>query len=248
MTTSIYRRDGAVSFPATPGTVTTTLEPLDPGRDILLGLFKQAIESELGTAWNTARSGTVLASVAVVADTWPGQPTREVMLTRKASFPLLCVYRTGTATIEELTMDIERTVQPWSVDYILGPLPVEDQRRLLDVLGAIARVVKLVIRRRGHPDFDGGALQFFEGTGQFASVALKSFEIGSAPFGGEDQPLYHAISLTLETVETDGSVEGVDTALEGASFTFGLTGNEGTLPASVIVDTDTPVDDLKSPV
>lgn len=235
---SLLRRFGALEIPTTPASVTETLAPLDPGRDILLGLFRQAIISELAAAWQIARAGTPLSAAAVVQDTWPGPLTQEVVKTRVFGWPALAVYRTGEATYEEHTLEIDRLTQLWSIDYVLGPLAPEDQRRLRDILVAVPKVMSQTIRRRGHPDFDGGALQFFEDSGRFASVRMVNHEIGAAPFAGEGQPLYHACSVQVETTETDGDIAGVDTDLTGAAFAFDVGDNTGFIPNLIEADTD----------
>lgn len=235
---SLLRRFGALELPDTLASVTETLAPLDPGRDILLGLFRQAILSELNAPWQVVTSGTPLAGTAVVQDAWPGPLSPEIVKARVTQWPCLAVYRTGEATYEEHTLEIDRLTQLWSVDYVLGPLAPEDQRRLRDILVAVPKVLSQTIRGRGHPDYENGALQFFEESGRFASVRLVNHEIGAAPFAGEGQPLYHACSVQLETTETDGDVDGVDTDLTGASFAFDVGDNTGFIPNLIEADTD----------
>lgn len=238
--TSVYRRSGGLRLDGTDAGVTETLEPLDPGRDAMLALFRQAIISELGPAWDRAKSDTPHASSAVVEDTWPGALTPEVVRSVKLGYPLLALARTGEATVGELTFDVEQITQQWTMDYVVGPLAPEDQRKLRDILSAVPRVIVEVIRRRGHPDHESGALQFF---GHFASVRLRSFESGAAPFAGEGQPLYHGVSCTLETTETTGDIPGAAAELEGFSLSGGVVGTGGTLPDAVSFDSD-PVFDL----
>jgi hypothetical protein len=240
LTDTLFRRLGAATFDGLSGDYDESLAPLDPGRDILLGLFKQAIESELGARWNIARASTVLSAADVVADTLPLRPSPEIMQQRKAAFPLLAVYRSGKGTFEEHTFENDKLTQPWELLYTLGPLPPEDQRRLVDILPAIAKVVALVIRRRGHPDFDGGALQFFEGKGHFGAIRIVSYEVGQAQFGGgEAAPTYWTAQIDLETVEFANDLDGAFTGFDGASYEVGIGDDGGILPAAIIADTET---------
>ncbi len=241
--TALYRHFGAFEMRADASGITDTLEPLDPGRDVLLALFKQAILSDLGPYWNVARTDTPFAAAAVVQDTWPGPLTPEVVKARKIDWPLLAVYRSGEAAVEQHTLEVDKITQEWAVDYVIGPLSPEDQRKLRDILQAVPKVLRETIRRRGHPDYASGALQFFEGTGRFAAVNLKSFEVGAAPFAGDSAPLYHAVSCVLETMEIDGPLAGAEATLDGMSMSLGLSGPEGTLPDAVSADSEAwPID------
>ncbi len=242
MTESLFQKFGAFELPADE-TLTADGLPaaLDPGRAVLLGLFKQALLSELTAAWNVARVGTVLSAAPVVNSTWPFMPSPQVMRELRTEFPMLAVYRSGEATYAEHTLAIEKLTQPWTVDYVLGPLGVEDVRRLGDVLSAIPKVLGLCIRRRGHPDYASGALQFGDDEGRFASVALTGYELGPAASAGPDSPLYYAASVKLVTEELDGYRDGFATDLLGASFSTDVGGNDGLYPDLIGADTDSPL-------
>jgi hypothetical protein len=237
---TLFQRFGGFEFPAEAQDVTDTLAPLDPGRDILLGLFAQALTSELSAAWAVVSAGTVLAGTSVVQSQLPLAPSPELITTVAKPFPLLAVSRTGTATFEEHTLDIERMTQQWDVAYVLGPLPPEDQRRLVDVLQAAAKVIALTVKRRGHPDYDNGALQFFAGKGHFGAARVAQYEVGQAKFaGGDDAPHYHVLSLQLETVEYESWLEGAAAPMEGMSMSIGVGNDGGFLPDVVRIDSDT---------
>lgn len=239
MTQSLFHRVGATEFDGTANGFSETLEPLDPGRDILLGLFEQAITSELGSRWDAVKTGTQLASADVVQMTLPFRPDQGVMRQLRTEFPLLAVYRTGTATIEEHTLAIDKLTQPWQAVYVLGPLPIEDVRKLGDVLQAVAKVVRLTVERRGHPDFDGGALQFYPDKGAFGSCRVTGYEVGQAQFAsGDDAPTYWMAQVNLETIEFVHPLDGFATDFEGASYGIGVEGDGGVLPDLINVDTD----------
>lgn len=239
MTQTIFHRVGGTVLDGSAVGYSETLAALDPGRDILLGLFKQAITSELGARWDAIKIGTQLATVDVVETDLPLRPTAQLMQSLKTTFPMLAVYRSGAGTIDEHTLDIERLTQPWELVYVLGPLPPEDIRRLGDVLPAVAKVVMGTVRLRGHPDYNSGALQFFPGRGNFGSCRVVSYEVGQAQFGGgEDAPTYWATQVNLETVEYVTPLDGIHPDLEGASYSMGVGGDGGTLPDLIGFDTD----------
>ena len=66
MTQSLFQHFGALTLPVVAADVTGTggMVALDPGRDILLGLFRQAIISELGAAWNQVRADLSVTEMA----------------------------------------------------------------------------------------------------------------------------------------------------------------------------------------
>lgn len=241
MTESLFRHFGALTLPVEAADVSSaaTLTALDPGRDILLGLFKQAIISELGAAWDQVKPGTALQTAAIVEQTLPFDPHPQLARQVQLRFPLLAVYRTGDGQFAEHTLVWDKLTQQWGVDYVLGPLAVEDLRKLGDALPAVAKVIALAIQKRGHPDYDGGAVQFFDDAGRFASVRAVSYKTGPALFApGDDSPVYYAMSMTLETTEMVADRDGFATDLEGASFSFGLGDGAELLPNAVEADTD----------
>lgn len=244
MTQSLFQHFGALTLPVVAADVSGTggMVALDPGRDILLGLFRQAIISELGGAWDQVRadlSVTEMASASVVNQTVPFDLRPQLARSFQFKFPVLAVYRTGDATFSEHTLVWDKLTQQWGVDYVLGPLPIEDVRRCGDILTAVAKTIALAIRRRGHPDYDSGSVQFFEDAGRFSSVRPLSYAMGPASFSdGADSPIYYTMSMKLETTELVADRDGFATDLEGASFTFGVGDGSQVLPAAVEADTD----------
>lgn len=237
---------GDLDFPVTTS-ITTTLTPLDPARERLTALFKAAINAELGTAWttvtNTLDSGHALYGTSPVQDTLELAPSPAVMTQRKPAWPLMCVYRSGKATLEPFTMHIDRIVQEWTVDYILGPLDVGDLRKVGDVCIAVAKIIRAVIRRRGHASYDSGALQFFPDKGGLGAIELKSSEgPGQASFAGDESgTLYYALTMTLETVEhlTDDADEFG--AFDAIDFEVGVGSGDGIVPGLIYASTDVPI-------
>lgn len=250
-TESLYQRLGSLELPVHGDDIGTSgFAALDPMRDLLLELFASAINSELGEAWTKILTaiGGVRENLGAtpVTDKLPDEPTEQALRQRKSGFPLLAVHRSGTGAYEEMTLEITRLRQPWSLHYILGPLDVIDARQLKDVCVAVAKIVALVIQKRGHRSFQGGALQFFGGGSPdspslFTSIKLVSHEgPGQAVFGGDSSTtIYWAIEMRLETTEISSDVDGADSCeLDGIDLTVGVGGGEGLLPAMVIAKSD----------
>jgi hypothetical protein len=250
-TESLYQNFGGLGLPVMAGDVGRSgLAGLDPGRDLLLALFASAINSELGDAWTVA-----LGNVGgerdnlgprPVTDTLPDEPTEAVMQQRKCKFPLLALHRSGTGIYDQVTLELGRLTQPWTLHYILGALDVIDARQLKDVCVAVSKIVALVIRKRGHKSYQDGALQFFGASSPdqpspFTSLRLVSHEgPGQAAFGGDSSStVYWAIEMRLESTELTSDVDGADSCdIEGMSLTVGLGGSEGVLPSVIVAKTD----------
>jgi hypothetical protein len=248
---SLYQKLGGLDLPVMAGDVGVSgLAALDPGRDLLLALFASAINSELGDAWTVALGnvGGARANLGAspVTDTLPDEPTEAVLQQRKCRFPLLALHRSGTGNYDQVTLELGRLTQPWTLHYILGPLDVIDARQLKDVCVAVAKIVALVIRKRGHKSYQNGALQFFganspDDASPFTSLRIVSHEgPGQAAFGGDtSSTIYWAIEIRLESTEVTSDAEGADSCdLEGMSLTVGLGGGEGVLPSAIVAKTD----------
>ncbi|HTJ17824.1 MAG TPA: hypothetical protein VL494_13685 [Steroidobacteraceae bacterium] len=247
---SLYQRLGGLELPVFGRTIGQTgLASLDPSRDLLLDLFTAAINSELGEAWTTALGNIggqrENLGQTPVSDTFADEPTEQNLRQRKGKWPLLAIHRAGNATYESFTFEITRCVQPWALHYILGPLDIIDARQLKDICVAVSKIVALVIRRRGHASFQGGALQFF-GAGSpdqpspLTSLRLISHEgPGQAVFGGaESTLLFWAIEMRLESTEISSYVDGAQGPdLDGLDVTVGVGSNE-ILPAVIIAASD----------
>lgn len=245
----MYRTLGGASYP-TQGTDVTSEQlysVFDPSRDVFLALFEAAINYELGHAtgsvdsaspWGVARVGTKLASSQPVADTYHEIPTKEVLRRADIRFPLLSIGRTGGEFGEE-TLAIEADTGRWQLDYNLGPLKTEDVRRLGGALNAARNIIQLVVRQGCHAAYAFGARQF----GSFKSVRLVNYTMGPADFGERGEGLiFHALSMTIETVEQDGDVEGAHPNYDGATVAIGVEGNGGVLPDVIIGRTEVPVE------
>lgn len=248
---SMFQQLGSLRLPVRASAIGETgLASLDPIRDRLLELFASAINSELTEAWTVVldRLGGPRAKLGVlpVSDKFPDEPTEAHLTQRQTGFPLLALHRTGVGVYEQTTIEITRLVQPWSLHYILGPLDVIDGRQLKDMCVAVAKIVALVIRKRGHESFQGGALQFFgeaspDGVSPISNLRIVSHEgPGQATFGGNDSTtVYWAIEIRLESVELsayDEDAEGSE--FEGGGITVNVGGGEGLTPSLIIAKTD----------
>lgn len=240
---SLLQSFGALELPAVENAADGTLASLDPGRDQLLALFKAAINSELGAAWAAVVDGTRFGEAATplpVMDTLPARPTEQTLTQRRSDWPLLCLHRDGRGTFEDHTIGNRRLTQPWKLHWIVGPIDLIDQRKVLDAGQAIAKVIDLVIQQRGHLAYEGGALQFFTNTSSFAGVDLKGYQgPDQAGFAGDrSTTFFWAVELDLETVEVSNYREGSFGLVDALDVTAGVGGGEGVQPALVIGSSD----------
>lgn len=224
----------------------------DPATDKLIALFKAAINQELAhhqtaaasdSPWYVARVGTRLASAMPVADTLYQQPTKSALRAATWEFPLLCVYRIESVD-DEATLWKERTAWTWGVDYILGDLNIEEQRKLGAALTYVHHVLKLVVAKQGHPAYESGALQFGTGKGGFDAVQITKAQLGPAEFGEQGEGfIMHALHLDLLTTETDEPTDE-EAPLAGMSLSLGLGGGEGVVPDALQIETEHPGEKL----
>lgn len=244
---SIVDKTGGLAFPLNPNDFTNTLAPLDPARSRLIALFAAAINYELSEVWTkiTSQLGSKhpLANTQPVQDTLELRPSLSVMQQRKAAFPLLCLHRTGRATWDEYTLEIERRTQDWALLYILPALEVGDQRRLGDVMQAIPAIVRRVIRNHGHKAFQDGALQFFQDATGLGGIRLVAqSDIGNAPFAeGADAPMYYTLICELQTVEYCQDQASEFGEFEGVDYVVGTGDELEILPDFIEASDDVPV-------
>lgn len=229
---SLHRKFGAVELPlVSEGQADFTF--LDPARDILLELFATAIGCELAPVWDDAVARSpLLQTKPPVAQKLPSLPSPEVMAQAKFEFPLLSVGRAERpARREDYTLDQDKLIWRWDVDYILGPLALQSELQVRDVLQFIVKVVTATVRQGGHraysADENGYPVQVFgdgEGCCGFYSLNLVEATVGAAGVSRE-APKYHAATIVLESEEVSGFGEVGDpdaAPLLGATGTLGL--------------------------
>lgn len=242
-TDSVFAGIGDLHFPIDTARVRAdgTLISLDSGDGLFAALFKSAINSELGDAWRLAIGGSHASFGSLpVADTLEAEPTAALMTQRKAAFPLLCVHREGEGTFDQLTLYDDRLTQMWAVHYIMGPLDVAGQRKLGDIAVAIAKLISLVVRQRGHKSYDNGRPQFFEGKGGFSSVTVKSMlGPGAARIDGDaESPSYFAMTVMIETTErTSESLDDV-VLFDGFDLSVGVGDAQEIQPDAIEASSD----------
>jgi len=235
---------GDLHLPVVAADFTTTATPLDPGRAKLAALFKAAINDELGEVWTKLTAGLTAGhpfyGTTPVEDVLELEPTPKVMQERRPAWPLLCIHRTGTAQWSEHTLEIDKVVQPWALHYILGPLDIAGLRQFGDICVAVAKIVMAVIRRRGHASYESGALQFFPGKGGFASITMTSTEgPGQASFAGDEhRTVYYAMTLHLETMETNVDLAGEAGDFDAVDFDVSVGNDAESVPSLIQAASD----------
>lgn len=242
---SLLQRFGGLQLPAEANETDSTLTSLDPARDTLLALFAAAINSELGAAWTAVvRDLPVdhrLSGTSPVQSTLPFIPTEQHLLQVKKGFPILCLAREGRGEFADHGLELDKLTQPWKLHWIIGPLDVIDQRKILDIGQAIAKVLRLVIRKRGHKAYQSGALQFFDDTTPLSSVELTGF-VGPAHAGyagDASTVIFWAVEADLVTTEISADLEdsgGCD--IDALDLMLGVGDETEIVPAMVIAQSD----------
>lgn len=251
MPSYLFDNFGDVSFPTLGSDVDDTqlFSVFDPARDRLLSLFKTAINVELARSttiiatdspWYAVTPNTSLDGKMPVVDTFYKMPSRAAFRETKLDYPLLALYRVKT-TAEEHTLSYEKQTCSWGLDYILGPLKEDEYRRVGGALEAVKKIVHLVIKKRGHPEFESGALQFFPGVGGLAAMRVVEAVEGPAEFGEEGEGLeFMALHMELESVEHEHQQDDAYPDFEGATIHMGVGGENDAAPDVIIARTEVP--------
>lgn len=237
MTDSLYQTFGKLRFPTVAGDVTDGLQALDPARDALLDFFKAAINAELEAAWTVAlgAAGSTQLGATPVVDAVPMLPSEELMAQRKGVFPALFLDRDladKRNKIEPHSLWQERLVQVWGLHYVLPALTVGDRRKFGDVLINIVAVCHLAIKNARHPAYSSGA--FFLPSIGISAIDLLEYQAGQAKFADvPNAPTYVAMSMTLQTWEVSGFVEGTEAPFTEMHIAAGTGNVEGVIPVTV---------------
>lgn len=246
---SLYYDFGADVLPWAAGTATDSIP--DTGRDVLLALFKAALNAELnqtsanGDAWTNAVTGTPLAGTLPVQDELAMMPDADLVLQRKCAWPLLCVYRDGEPwAVEEFSLGRAKLTTRMHVDWILGPLDIASRYKLTSFMQRAAKVITLTCWEGGHPQYrasaDGRALYVLGDNGAgFKECWPVKIEQGVARFatGKQDAATYLALSATLECEELSYFPDTSAGVLDGASLSVGGGSGEGIIPDLIQADT-----------
>jgi hypothetical protein len=222
------RTVGNIALPTT-STGATTLAYLDPAIDILLALFKAGINGDLGPAWDDAKPGTQLDDRSPVESTVPHEPTAELLQSAKITFPALFVYRTGEGQVTEFTRQIDQVSQRWTIDYVMGPLVIEEIRKLGNARRVVADIIREVLKVGGHPTYamDDNNVQAKqvltgEGSGTCGFKSVGRAQIFYSPPPSLESPTYWATRIEFEAVELgERTSDAAGESHVGGRFFFG---------------------------
>lgn len=236
---TLHERFGGLEWPIDPDVA--SFNDLDPAGDAMLAFFKACIEAEYGERWasvqGTVKPGHIFeSSLSPVSDVLALAPSPNTIKQRSCRFPLLTLHRSGEARFEQVTTFDDKMTQTWELNYILGPLRVEDERRFGDLCVAVAKLIRRVCTRRSHPAVEDGAVQLlgdFDPSDPYSVPLISSIEarvagFGAAKFaGGEDDTTYHACTVDIETVERVGQDrDGSAGRFDGVDYDWGVGGDE----------------------
>jgi hypothetical protein len=240
MTDSLFQRLGDMSMPTKATDVDPTiltLAPLDPARDTMLALFAAACNFELGPAWAVANAGTPLAGQSVVQDTWPGQPSAEVVRQRAGSFPMLFLSR-DSGKYDDFSLARKQLTQTWGLHYIMSPIDVGDTRKLQDILVRVGATIMATIERKGHPAYQNGDAVLW--SVYLATLNITSAVVGQAKFadGAKDAPLYHSLSMELVSTEIVEPLQGTAAPWLGTGYSVSTGNADGMIQPFVQFDSE----------
>lgn len=206
----------------------------DPIRLVLLDLFRAALINRFSLTWDTMTAGTPLVNTAsAVVDFYPGALTTELLTERKCEFPLLLVDRVGTVEYAEESLELEKTTQPWDLNWVLGPLRTGELHRFRAALTKLVPdLVRDICSGGGvHPSYNSGNSVFGPGGIPVGSMRLANHNADSLTIQGKgEERLYHGVTCRLETTEYDTDSADNYPDFLTADISVAVGGFEGLVP------------------
>lgn len=226
MPTPNYRQlFGPVGLPTVDGDVTQGLHELDVTRSTLAAVVKQSLIDDLSAAWATTVATLPAAShlrrsptPSVVGTTMEVEPTEKHLQQFKVEWPLLAVYRTGDSERVDLTLEVEADRQRWHIEWILGPLGLDDVRRIGDATKLVSKVIQRAIRRSWAAGLNDGALKLHD----LGVVEAKVLRAQTGQLETESGGLLYGVRIELEVTEQLRDDTTADDDLDAADFDVSL--------------------------
>ena len=258
MTEHYYGSVGGFSLPLLASDIDDTdlsFASIDTAGTMMLGLFRQALISELSAAWTKVCAGLdsshpLYASTSPVADYIGMEPTPELMQERKPDFPLLALHRAGAPLLQQHTLQEIKRTQPWHLHYILCPRhSIETDQKLAPVFEWVSIFIAKAIEHRSHPDYDSGNLQFFSTDtddtlahrAPVGSVRIVTSAIGQAVFAeGADATRYPTLRMELETEEYGDETLAAFPTVSGMDLHENVGNEVEVIQDFLVADTDFP--------
>jgi hypothetical protein len=189
-----------------PLTIQDSATIYDPGLASIVGLLSAAIEANCGDAWRSIVSrlgiNSMLAeSTGPVSSVLSGIKPNPANLAQLATaLPVLAVYREGDPSYDNKSFDYTLRRQQWSVEWVIGPLGPDLQRKVGHFWVPVSNAIVVAIHEGMHPAYQAGAYQFH---GQFSEINVLT---SGGPAVAEDLTTdkgagYFGGSVILETVE-----------------------------------------------
>lgn len=210
-----------VTYPLATGGTGATRMLSDAAREGMASVFAADIRTRLGDAWAWATTALPpahpLRGTRAVETVLQLAPTPDTLGAMRIKFPALAIYREGDATYARRGLKRLQRTQNWGVEYMLGPIGIDDARVIGDACLAAADIIFAAIENRGMTAGVGWPIPV-------ASIYVsKSQGPGWAAVDGQPAP-YWGISLSVTTTEVLHShVDSSDVAFTGANVSVDLT-------------------------
>lgn len=220
---------GGSRFPLEVSSAIDSAALYDPGLASIVGLVTAAIEANCGDAWRALVAqldvtSFIAESTAPVGSVLTVIPSPHNLTQAKRSWPILAIYREGEPTCEHKSFDYPICRQRWSVDWIVGPLGPDTQRKIGHMWVPIRNSIFSAINLGTHPAYLDGAYCFH---GQFVEIwpVTAAGPAVTDSLGVEKGYGYFGGSVILESVErTTYQNDAAATGFDGGAY---LTPNDG---------------------
>jgi hypothetical protein len=186
---------GALTFPISTPTGYVLRDVVEPALSILGSLLYSAIYAELNTVYQV-----VDPDGYIITDFIPTNPEPYIAMEEFLSFPFIAIWR-DKYTINYRTLEKKKRTSNWKIQYCLGEVDEEKEKKLFGLLNAVSAVIETTIYNScSHSSYNDGYSQL-DALG-FSSIDIISSEIGIWKLiDGETYIRLPVITLQLETTE-----------------------------------------------
>lgn len=200
-----YDSLGASRFPLTPTDDIQAGIAYDRGLRAIIDLAVAAVEADVGDAWRQQTrqldpSSKLYESETPIATVIEYMPDPQNLTQVSNVWPILAVYREGEAQTEQQTIEYPVFTQQWGLDWIVGPLGPDAQRKIGHFWVQIRNAIWVAMKLGHHWAYQNGAYQFFGIFSELNPVSASGPAI-SQHLTGQGGSGYFGGSIVLQTKE-----------------------------------------------
>lgn len=213
---------GGVEFPVSDSPFVASRTALDPILSTALDFYKAMLEKHLGAYFDAMVTDAQMTDyVGKIVAEMIGYDPLPYLQASQYKFPLLAIYRTEE-DVEDHTVNWYKTVQKWTLLYILPTLSAAQANKIVHILKGVRAVIVDRTIQGYDPDYQSG-------TEVWAACGVMEIGVSKARYGAipdlSTNLHFPALELTIECVEREQKNPGLDT-LEGIDADIDVSNGE----------------------